>query len=305
MHDLKPQSNTPTRNKILLVEDEPENMIILSTFLREANYDVTEAPNGQEAFDVLQGGKAFDLIVTDRRMPHMDGLTLAKKVKADARFAKIPVIMQTGDHSQDAITEGIKAGVFYYLTKPYEEETLLAIVRSAIQKQKQTASFEQRMTRQRDALGTFVQGEFEVQTPEQAQNVALLLAGVYKRPELAVTGLYELILNGIEHGNLGLGYDAKGRLLSDGTYDQEIARRLQLPENAAKKVTISFSQKGKEIEVTVKDQGPGFDWRPFMEIEPSRATNGNGRGIAKANLISFDSLQYIDKGNAVKVVSKL
>jgi hypothetical protein len=51
--------------------------------------------------------------------------------------------------------------------------------------------------------------------------------------------------------------------------------------------------------------GAGFAWQPFLEIEPSRATQGSGRGIAKANLISFDELIYQGKGNQVQAICYL
>src|SRR6188768_381698 len=116
---LHANPNAPTDATILLVEDEATNMAILSAYLRVAGYKVTEAHDGVQAYEILSKNPNFDLIVTDRRMPHMDGLELAKKIKRDTRLDRIPVIMQTGASSQDEIIEGIKAGVFYYLTKPY------------------------------------------------------------------------------------------------------------------------------------------------------------------------------------------
>ena len=292
-----------TQARILLVEDEPTNMAILAAYLRVAGYEVVEAADGVIAWDILSKDSNFDLLVTDRRMPNMDGLDLAKHVRSNPAISQIPVIMQTGATSQEEILEGIRAGVFYYLAKPYEEATLLGIVRSAIQERKQKSVFEQRMTRQSEALSAFVSGEMQISTPEEAQNTALLLSALYNDPQLVVTGLYELLLNAVEHGNLGIGYETKNRLLSDGLLHDEISKRLRLPENAAKRVSIKFVRQGKTIEITVEDSGEGFDWRPYMEIEPSRATHGSGRGIAKAALISFDRVVFEGKGNKVIAVA--
>lgn len=288
------------KNRVLLVEDEPANMAIMAEYLILDGYDVTEAPNGAVAWDILQADAEFDVLVTDRRMPEMDGLQLAEMVKNDRRLSRLPVIMQTGAAGQKEIAEGMKAGVFYYLPKPYAEETLVAIMRAAIADRQQRLLFEQRMGRQRDAIDTFVSGNFSLQTIAEAQNLALLLGSAFARPELAVNGLYELLLNAIEHGNLKLCYDAKNKALAEGDWDSEIARRLALPENAAKRVNVGFARAGEKIEITIRDQGDGFDARPYMEIEPSRAMQGNGRGIAKANLRAFEKLEYLDKGNVVK-----
>lgn len=294
-----------SRENILLVEDEPTNMAILSAYLQNAGYNVREAMDGDQAWNILLQSPHFDLIVTDRRMPNMDGLDFMKMVRQNKNLSHISVIMQTSAASQSEIAEGIKAGAYYYLTKPYEESTLLAIVRSAMYKQKETSLFEQKVSRQHNALGNFMNGEFEIKTPEQGQNVALLLADAFPRAELAVTGLYELILNAIEHGNLGIGYARKNALLKEGLYEQELKNELQTPDNAHKTVWICYEKGDDRIEVTVKDQGQGFDWQPFLEIEPSRATQGSGRGIAKANLISFDSLEYANDGNTVKAITFL
>lgn len=290
---------------LLVVEDEPTNMMVLSAYLTNAGYAVDQAVDGQDAFKKLSEKPNYALVVTDRLMPKMDGLQLFAEMQRSPRLKHIPVIMQTAADKPEEVVEGIRAGVYYYLTKPYEEEALLSLVRSALRDSEQQNLFEMRLAKQRDALGTFTQGEFQIRTPEEAQNIAFLLGGLFPRPEVTVPGLYELIINGIEHGNLGIGYDEKGRLLAASQWDTEINRRLTLPENSEKRVLISFLQANKQIQVTILDDGQGFDWRPYMEIEPSRATESHGRGIAKANLLSFDRLEYIGNGSQVQVTSKV
>lgn len=294
-------SDTQTGARILLVEDEPTNMAILSAYLKVAGYAVTEAIDGASAWDVLSRDTDFDVIVTDRRMPNMDGLELALQIKRTPNLKNIPIIMQTGATSQEEITEGVKAGVYYYLSKPYEEATLLAIVRSALNERQQKEIFDQKIGRQQNALDILKRGEFEIRTLDEAQNLALLLGGAFSRPELVVNGLYELLLNAIEHGNMQIGYEEKSRLVANDEWQTEVERRLALPENLNKKVNITFIKSNKDIEIVITDEGEGFDPAPFMEIEPSRATQSSGRGIAKANMLSFDQLQYDAKGNRVSV----
>src|SRR5665648_793350 len=73
-----------------------------------------------------------DAIVLDRMMPRMDGMKVLSKLKSDSRLREIPVIMQTAAASSDQIVEGIRAGAYYYLTKPYEDIILLGIISAAI-----------------------------------------------------------------------------------------------------------------------------------------------------------------------------
>ncbi|MES2906999.1 MAG: response regulator [Pseudomonadota bacterium] len=288
--------------RILLVEDEVTNRRILSAYLQRAGYDVDEAEDGLAALGKLKS-QNYDLVVTDWRMPNMDGLELAKRLKADAKLRHIPILMQTAADSPEEVVEGMRAGVYYYLTKPYEENMLLALVRAGLRERKQKEWFEERSARQRDALGTFVKGEFHLQTPEEAQGLAFGLGNRFPNPELAVSGLYELLLNAIEHGNLGIGFEEKRKLLAARQWEEEVEKRLKNPENARKKVIVLFSDQNGKMETTVIDQGSGFDWRPFLEIEPARATQANGRGIAKANLLGFDELAYKGNGNQVTVAS--
>jgi CheY-like chemotaxis protein len=205
-------SHTPaTAPRILLVEDEAAARALLSSYFKEAGYQVDEAADGAEAWSHLKKNRAYDLIVTDRLMPKLDGLELCARMKRDSGLHHIPVIMQTAATTPQNIAEGIQAGVYYYLTKPYQEQALLSLVRSALREHQQYQLFNERFTQQGTMLDHFSQGSFTFRTPEQAQDLALLLGGIFPRPELAVTGMYEMMLNAIEHGMLAIGFEAKER----------------------------------------------------------------------------------------------
>lgn len=118
--------------RILLADDDKFIMAVMSEFLQLAGYAVTEAADGAAAWELLAGGTEFDLLITDRRMPNMDGLQLAMMVRGDARLFRLPVIILTGAAAQGDIAEGVSAGQFCYLAKPVEEEELLAAVHSAL-----------------------------------------------------------------------------------------------------------------------------------------------------------------------------
>jgi two-component system cell cycle response regulator len=96
----------------------------------------------------------------------------------------------------------------------------------------------------------------------------------------AVLGLTELIVNGIEHGNLEIGYDLKTELLEKGLWMEEVERRSTLHENIAKVVGIVAKRRGGCVESTISDCGDGFDHEKFMTIDPARAYHHHGRGIA-------------------------
>lgn len=290
---------------ILLAEDETTMRKIMSTYLRKCGYGVDDVEDGKAAWERLSERQDYALVITDRQMPNMDGLELAKRMKNNPKLRSIPILMQTAANQSDEVMEGINAGVYYYLTKPYEEATLITLVNAGIRERRQSEWFEQRILKQQEALGNFVRGEFNIKTPEEAKNVSFLLGSIFPNPKLAISGLYELLLNAVEHGNLNIGYDTKAKLIATSGWEAEINKRLQLPENTNKKVNVQFAQHEKKLEVTITDEGEGFDWHPYLHIEPSRATQANGRGIAKANMLSFDQLNYTGTGNKVHVITKV
>lgn len=118
---------------VLVVDDEPNNLRALKIDLSEMNYNVLTAKDGQEGWQVLQDNKdEISAIMLDRMMPNMDGMQFMKKLKSTPDVSDIPVIMQTAAAEKEQVIEGITAGVYYYLTKPYDKEIMLSILQAAI-----------------------------------------------------------------------------------------------------------------------------------------------------------------------------
>jgi CheY-like chemotaxis protein len=286
--------------KVLIVDDMKLMREILRKFLESDGYLVQSASNGLEAWQMLNGSEqAFDIVVTDRDMPQMDGMELLAKIKGDPRFAELPVIFQTGASSRDAIVEGIKAGVYHYLTKPYDEKVLLAFVASAIDDSRRHKALKTRITNKRVALSLLRKAEFGFRTLNEIKGLTTLLADLSCNPEKVATGLSELLLNSVEHGNLGISYQEKTELVSQGRWREEIERRLNQPEYEDKFVVVKIVREPTRTTFTIKDQGKGFDPSTFLTFSPERATDLHGRGIALSRMLSFDSLDYLGNGNQV------
>ena len=108
---------------ILVVDDDPICLELLSETLIGAGYSVDLAVDGEDAWDKLNSYK-HDLVLLDRVMPRLDGLGLLRRMKGDAALSGIPVIIQTSASSQDEILEGLEAGAHYYLCKPVYPDLL-------------------------------------------------------------------------------------------------------------------------------------------------------------------------------------
>ena len=285
--------------KILSVDDDPLNRDILTEYLTDGGYEVVEADDGDTALKLLNDVEGIDAIVLDRMMPRLNGMEVLKAVKADARFSEIPVIMQSAASARDQILQGIKAGVYYYLTKPYEDQMLLAIVGAALRDAATRKKLREEVSKHRRVMGLMEQSRFRFRTLEEARNIAFLIANCFPEPEATVYGLNEMLINAVEHGNLGITYAEKTQLILEGRLYAEIDRRLALPSNLNKWAYLSFEADENALRVIIKDQGVGFDWRQYLDISPDRATHPNGRGIATSRLMSFNSVEYLGCGNEV------
>lgn len=144
-------------------------------------------------------------------------------------------------------------------------------------------------------------GRFELQTLTEARNLAELLAYAFPDPSRTQLGLTELLVNGVEHGNLGISYAEKSALLDQGQFEAELIRRLALPEHTNKRVHITVERTDRDLEMTILDDGSGFDWKQYLDLNRERTDDLHGRGIAMAKLISFDDFEFRGCGNQVVV----
>lgn len=291
------------KTKILVVDDEPINLEILSEYFEvEAHLDVFTADSGEAAWAQLQAPQTdFGLILLDRMMPGLDGIGLLKRIKADRRLSTIPVIMQTAASAPDQIREGLEAGAYYYLTKPYRQDDLLAIVHAALSDARHRDQLREQLHQHINSLQFLCQAEFAIRTSSEAGQLASFVAQACPNPDAAVMGISELLINGVEHGNLGLGYNEKSALKRADRWEAEVARRASLPENLPKRVRLLLARTPKGVTLRIADEGAGFDWQRYLDIDPERAFDPNGRGIALARMMSFTSLAYEGNGNVAVV----
>jgi hypothetical protein len=229
----------------------------------------------------------------------MGGLELLLKIKQQPEARDVPVVLLTGMSSAEDVANGISAGAFYYVTKPYDPNLLRSIVRAAASDHRQRILLRQRLESTANAIVLLDQGIFKLRTPEDAQVLAELLSKLCPQPAAVVTGLWELLLNAIEHGNLAIDYGQKSALMAAGTWFDEVQRRLDAPEYASRFAEVGITRSLSTISFRITDQGAGFNPEPYMDFDPQRISHTHGRGIAMARRLSFSSMKYNDAGNSV------
>jgi len=109
--------------RVLVAEDNSINQMVIEEVLSSAGIEVTLAGNGLIALEKLREG-SFDLVLMDIQMPEMDGLTASVQIRADPRYAKLPVLAMTANAGEEHLAESKNAGMNDHLTKPVEAETL-------------------------------------------------------------------------------------------------------------------------------------------------------------------------------------
>jgi DNA-binding NarL/FixJ family response regulator len=125
--------------RLLVVDDDPSLLLAVSETLRLDGYDVKTARRGVEALAIVAQSLP-DLIISDIRMPGMDGYQLVRHLRSDPRSRLVPIVFLTAkDETSDRI-HGFRTGVDAYLTKPFEPEELGAVVASILQRVERTHS---------------------------------------------------------------------------------------------------------------------------------------------------------------------
>ncbi len=115
---------------ILVVDDEPNYLVVISELLREEGFEVFTAENGEDGLKAVREND-LDLVITDMQMPGMSGLDLLKSLKAHSK--DLPVIMITAFGEVQKAVEAMQSGAFNFLTKPFNNDELVVNIRKAIE----------------------------------------------------------------------------------------------------------------------------------------------------------------------------
>lgn len=147
------------QKRLLIVDDEPNLLTAIAAVLRGEGFEVSTARNGKDA--LLQLARSLpDLIVSDVRMPVMDGYKLARQLRSAPHTALIPIIFLTAkDQTEDRI-EGFRSGIDVYLTKPFEPDELIAVINNILARVERTRTAITVLTSETSPLEeTFVRDE--------------------------------------------------------------------------------------------------------------------------------------------------
>lgn len=171
------ETSVGNHRRLLLIDDDPNLILLVKDYLEFRGYEVITAENGREALEVLEGD-APDMIICDVMMPEMDGYSLVQHVRQDPRTSWIPVLfLSAKGQSQDRV-KGLNTGADVYMVKPFEPEELVAQVESSL---KQAARMSERPGRAGESAPK-IQVPFDVElTPTELKVVTFVARGMANR----------------------------------------------------------------------------------------------------------------------------
>ncbi len=261
--------------RILVADDEWMMLDLLKRFLSSKGYEVIPARDGKQALELFKAN-SVDLIITDLRMPRMDGLQLLKAVKDSDR--RLPVLFISGFGDAETVVTALKAGAENFLAKPLDLERLQAVVEQTLN----LACVKPRGQRSNPSMrqSTYLEAPSHPgQIGEMIYQLALSAVAVgFAQRDLEnniKVALAEALTNAMEHGN---GWDA------------------------GKNVAVECDISCDELKISVQDQGEGFDHQQVLD--PTRDENllvERGRGVFLMHTI-MDQVYYNQSGNQVTLV---
>ncbi len=300
---------------VLFVDDEEDIRFSFQEYF-EDRFPVSVAGDGAEALEILRHGEEIGVVVTDIRMPAMDGLEL---IRASRSFTPdLGFIVVSGHGEMEQIVEAMRLGARNFLRKPYELEELGLAIQQEARRYQLLKDDRERKERDRysEQFLTAVEG-LTYALPNElhfVNSIALRLArlleviGICQEEQgsSVALALIEIITNAVEHGNLGISGEEKVALQAEGpkAYPRELERRKQDPTYRDRSVRVTATMNPEQAVFFVEDEGAGFDFAALPDpTDPRNLFLPSGRGILLARAF-LDEVTFLGKGNVVRLVKK-
>jgi light-regulated signal transduction histidine kinase (bacteriophytochrome) len=245
---------------ILIVDDTPDNLRVLSAMLTNRGYEVRKALNGQRAITSVQS-KPPDLILLDIKMPEMDGYQVCQKLKADPYTCTVPIIFISAlDDAQDKV-KAFTAGGADYVTKPFQEAEVLARIEHQLQiqqLQKQLIAQNEELTRSNWELEQF----------------AYVVSHDLQQPLQSITGFVKLLLLKYQGELDELASDYLKRIHDSGSRMQRLIQDLlayaqvdkQKPEFQPVDCNLVLQQVVENLQVAIAEKQVNLTHDPLPTI---------------------------------------
>lgn len=291
---------------VLIVDDLPSDLNLMAGLLSKGrDWTIRRAENGRTALDQVRQA-APDVVVTDLRMPEMDGLELVEAVKQD--FPHVPVILVTSRGSEETAAEALRRGASSYVPKNEMARHLQSTVDDVLQVTSKT--------RQQSRLMGFLNRhqrrvEFAVENdraliPTLVGYLQDMVAemGICQEAENLQVGmaLDEALVNALYHGNLEVSSELREG--DEAAYYELAKKRAEEEPYRNRRIFITAELDSDQAVFVLRDEGPGFDPNTLPDpTDPENLIKVSGRGILLMRTF-MDDVQFNEQGNEVTLVKR-
>jgi CheY-like chemotaxis protein len=292
---------------LLVVDDsEIDRRLVIGLLKENANWKIETAGNGVEALARLKQSPV-DLVLTDMQMPEMDGLELVKQI--GIHHAQTPVILMTAHGSESLSIEALEQGAASYVPKSRLADILEESICQVLAVAETNRNYERLVACQKRAEFAFeLDNDAELIDPlvDLIQQIAFRMGMCNTNGRFRIgMALQQTILNALYHGNLELTTEqmeaARESLLGNPTANMIDKRRMQ-PPYRDRKIRIDARITPERLEVTVKDDGKGFDVARAQSMLDGACNDlEGGRGLRLMRIL-MDEVKFNPVGNEVQLV---
>jgi hypothetical protein len=267
-------------SRIWLVGDNPQLAGQIEAWLAPAGYECRPLACLEACVRLTDELTLGDRVIVD---VSSDECSLALLAVLKDAGVQVTLLLEAEDLL--AVETGLYATVSGFLVKPFERQALAAALALPW-----------------GGVSAPAGGYFPFRTLEDVTGLSQLVAGLCPESEMVQIALSELMLNAVEHGNLGLGFVRKGELMSCGAWRNEVERLLDTPAYLERFAYLRVELRPREVRFLIRDQGNGFDPGPYLNLNPARSVEPHGRGIAIARMLAFPDLVFLEGGRCVEGV---
>ena len=292
-------------SNFLVVDDSSLSRQIVGDWLKKTVAGkVVFASDGIEAIDCLEKHEPFDLILSDLRMPRLDGLGLLAVVRE--RFPRQPFVIFTAYGNEEIAFHAIQGGAASYLPKHLIPSRLGDVVRTVLNA-KSRRQVRARLTK------FFVSHELVFRLANERELLSAAVAeileigqasGAFSEHELTRIGvaLEEALSNAMIHGNLEISSELRAR--DDDAYEETVRSRQAAPEFYDRRILVCCRFTPDEARFEISDEGPGFDRKQVPDpFSPENLLKPSGRGLLLIHSF-MDEVIYNPAGNQITLVKR-